>query len=268
MPIVQESDEEYHASTDSVSKSGLWELWTKTPFHYRYGKKEFKPQFSIGKAAHIAILEPERFEEAVCRGPATRRGNAWKDAEAFAAHAQMILLTESDFELALLMRDTADTIPQLQQMRRGNYIVERSAYHVDPETGVEVRCRPDQYNLDNKIILDLKSAASAAYPDFQRAVGQFGYHVQDAVYSDVWPNAGGGDVEGFFFLVIEKSEPPTFALYEIDAAAAKEGHAVYRAALEKYAQCAAKNEWPGYPTDIQTINLRRWDYHLTEPPQE
>jgi len=263
MTILTNSNEEYHAS-EGVSKSGLWCLYTKTPFHYKYGKRTTSAAFDLGSAAHCAILEPEQFEARYWRGPDDRRGNKWKEAQDYAEFQQMDCLTSGDYDMALIIRDTAMTCEALQIMLEGDRVVEQSAYHTDEETGVTVRCRPDLYNRSNNIILDLKTAADASLGGFSASVGKFGYHMQDALYTDVWSKAGGGAVEGFFFVVIEKSEPPMVSVMELDAEAVAEGHAIYRKALATYAQCLAADQWPGYPADVQTVSLRRWDYRETE----
>lgn len=267
MTIVVEDDETYHAS-EGISKSGLWTLYTKTPFHYKFGVRKETSYLDLGKAAHCAVLEPERFETSYYRGPDDRRGNKWKEAQDYAAFANMDCLTAGDYDFALILRDTAMTCDALQIMLEGETVKESSAYHTDEETGVTVRCRPDLYNRGNKLIVDLKFMADGSPGGFQSSVGKFGYHVQDPLYSDVWAKAGGGEVEGFFFVVIEKSEPPMVSVIELDAAAVAEGHAIYRKALAKYAECVAADRWPGYPTEVQQIGLRRYDYRETEAPRD
>lgn len=266
MTIIANTNEEYHAS-EGISKSGLWTLWSKTPFHFRYGERVEKAHFDLGSASHAAILEPEDFEKNFYRGPDDRRGNKWKEAGDFCDAHGMTLLTSGDYDLALAMRDTAAACAPLQQMLDGEVTVEQSAYKADEETGLIVRCRPDIYNGTHKLILDLKTAASAAKPAFQKAVEDYGYHVQDPIYTDVWSGAGGGEVEGFFFVVVEKSSPPVIAVYELDKPSVAEGYEIYRRALKQYAECVESDVWPGYPEEIQTIGLRPFAYKVTDAPR-
>jgi hypothetical protein len=268
MPIKIETDEEYH-SGEGVSKSGLWELYTKTPFHYRYGVKPERTALEVGKASHIAILEPERLEVSVTRGPVDRRGNKWKEAQDFAAFHKTILLTEGDFDMVMRIRDLAGTCRALDFMRDGDPIIETSAYHVDEETGMLVKTRPDLYNPKHKLLADIKNMADGSAAAFGRDMPRFGYHVQEALYTDVWSKGSGNEVDGFMFIVFEKSDPPMLAVYELDANAVAEGHALYRAALAKYAECFKADEWPGYPDEVQRISIAKpWDYKLTQPEAE
>lgn len=267
MSPVTEPDHEYH-SGPGVSRSTLWTLYDKTPYHARYGAQRESHAFAIGKAAHIAILEPHRLETCVMRGPEDRRGNKWRDALDEANAYNRILLTESDHDHALLIRDLADTVPELRVMRQGDALVESSAYHEDEETGILTKCRPDIYNRKHKLMADIKNMADGSPQAFQRDVGKYGYHLQHAMYSDVWAKSTGMDVDGFFFIVFEKSDPPLVAVYELKPSAVAEGYAIYRQALERYAECHRNDDWPGYQSGVSRIGLRRWDHRLTEAPQD
>lgn len=268
MPMKIETDEEYHAG-EGVSKSKLHKLITKTPFHAQFGARKETQAFQIGKAAHCAILEPEELEGRYTKGPDARRNsNEWKHAEDFARHAGTTLLKPDDYDTAMMIRDLASTVPELELMRQGQTIVETSAYHVDEETGVLVKTRPDLYNVEHKLIGDIKNMADASPEAFKRDVGKFGYHMQHSMYSEVWEKGSDYEVDGFFFIVFEKSNPPMVAVYELTAAAIAEGHAMYRAALEKYAECVKADEFPGYPSGVQQIGLRYYDYRYTAPPQD
>lgn len=267
MPIKIETDEEYHEG-DGVSKSGLWELWTKTPFHYRHVERKPSNEKDLGKASHIAILEPETLEARVSKGPADRRGNKWKEFKDFCTFSSTIPLVEEDYDQALRIRDLSENCEPLRIMRSSETIVETSAYHVDEETGMLVKTRPDMFNISHRLICDIKTAASAHPDAFARSVAKFGYHVQDPLYTDVWAKGSGYEVDAFFFIVFEKSTPPMMAVYELDASAVAEGHAIYRAALAKYAECFKADEWPGYSPDVRKLHLKPWDYKLTQPEAE
>lgn len=267
MPIKIETDEEYHAG-EGVSKTKLWTVDKKTPFHARFGARKASTAFDIGKAAHCAILEPEELEQRYTKGPDARRNsNEWKHAEDFASHHGTTLLKPNDYDTAMMIRDLSGTVPELELVRDGQTIVETSAYHVDEETGVLVKARPDLYNVNHGLICDIKNMADASKSAFSRDTGKFGYHMQHALYSEIWEKGSGHTVNGFFFIVFEKSNPPMVAVYELEAAAIAEGYARYRRALKTYAACLEADEWPGYPSGVQQVGLRYHDYELTEPPK-
>lgn len=264
--IVHETDVEYHGG-EGVSKSTLWKLETKSPFHARFVKQEHKPQFSFGHAAHTAILEPELLESKVLRGPVDRRGNKWTDAVNYAESIGAEVLTEKDYDLCMTIRDLADTIPELQVLRVGEVFAETSAYVIDEQTGLLKKTRPDIFNNSHGLMADIKNMADVSPAAWERDTGRFGYHMQDPFYRDTWQEATGMEVNAFFFICFEKTEPPLVECYEIIPSAVEEGRARYRRALERYAECEASGIWPGYSEGgIRKSGLRWQEYKLTPAP--
>jgi len=273
------SSEDYHAGP-GVSKSGLWTIAKSTPAHYKFGERKDTAAFDLGTAAHIAVLEPERLGAAVMCGPEDRRGNKWKDAQLQADHHGALLLPEGEYLKVLRIRDSADRSATLRDLRKGA-MIEASGYAVDPETGALCRCRPDAYNPALNVILDLKTAQAGGREEFSRATANYGYHVQEAFYTDVWAQAHTEQAvttqppDAFIFVVIEKSAPFIVSCYELKPAAVYEGRAVYRRALATYAQCMGRealdmplvHAWPGYPDDPEPLDIPRWAYRHTVPEE-
>jgi exodeoxyribonuclease VIII len=259
------SNADYHAGP-GISKSGLWTIYTKSPAHYRFGEREDNPTFDLGTAIHTAILEPNKFEGSVLKGPADRRGNKWTDAVAEAANSGRLLLTAGDYEAALTVRDAVHADAWVNAIITGGKpMVEHSAYAADPATGVMRRCRPDLHRADLGVMLDVKSALSAHPDDFARAVTNYGYHAQEAFYTDTFRDAG-GSIEAFCFLVVEKKAPFAFAVYELPPSIVEEGRVAMRKTLDLYAECEAKNHWPAYGSGVQELSFKRWAYRETEAP--
>lgn len=260
------SNDAYHAGA-GISKSGLWTLETKSPAHYRHEERKTSNAFDVGEACHLAILQPTEFEARVIRGPEDRRGNKWKDHAEYAAGENKLLLTSGDFDDVLAIRDVIHADAWLNSIITGGKpMVEASGYWTDPETGMTCRCRPDLYREDLGIILDVKSAASAHPDAFARSVINYGYHAQEAFYSDGW-NALGKPVNGFVFLTFEKKTPYASAIYELPPSIVDEGRAIMRKALATYAECQRTDTWPGYGSGVQELAFKRWAYRLTDAPQ-
>ena len=261
-------NEAYHAGP-GISKSGLWTIHSSTPAHYKFPKpREKKAHFDVGAAIHAAILEPELFEKEFVRGPADRRGNAWKDANAICDAEGKTLLTASDFDSALAVRDAVHADSWINSIVTGGgdgRMVEASGYWIDEETGVLCRCRPDLYRRDLKIILDVKSTIDASPKQFPRSVVNYGYHGQEAFYSDGW-RACGEEVDAFVFLAFEKDSPYATAVYELPPSIVEEGRAIIRKTLPVYAECERNNSWPGYEDGVQELAFPRWAYTEIEAP--
>lgn len=269
--IYQNTNEEYH-SGPGISKSGLWTIWNETPAHYMAGLQEpddgSTAAKDFGTAAHAAILEPEVFEAKFYMGPDARgNSNVWKDAAAYAAQQGLTILKPADYQAVQRLRDAAARHPILRRLT-ADAQVEHSAYWTDAETGELCRVRPDVYSRKHGLIGDLKTTTSAAHDKWIRRVVDFGYHVQEAFYSDGWDLAGGGPVNGFVFIVVERDPPHLFAVYELDPDSVEEGRQVYRAALRVYAECKRTNTWPGYADKVQELRLPKYAFRFVQPQLE
>lgn len=266
MPLVTETSEQYHAAP-GFSKSKLWRYHTMTPYRAEFGKITPKPQFDIGHAAHTAILEPELLDVQIVKGPEDRRGKKWSDLHEEVTSEGKILLTASDYDLAMMIRDAADTVEELQLIRKGA-LIERSCYAEDEEHGVTVKCRPDVCNPGLGIMGDIKNMADISDDAWSRDIGKWGYHCQDAMYRDVWNKGSGTDpIEAFFFICFSKTEPVEVICRELEPIDIEEGHKAYRAALALAAECHRSQEWPGQPKGV-VRGVKMMDKHRKfTPPQ-
>jgi hypothetical protein len=263
----------YH-SGPGISKSGLWTVYQKSPLHFKNPpvKKE-TPQSviakEIGSATHLAILEPAEFEAKVVRGPDDRRGNKWKDRKAVCDIDKKLLLTSSDYDEILAIRDAVHADEEISNIILGNQkanVIEASGYWIDEETGLLCRCRPDLFRTDHNILFDVKTTADARKREFMRSVFNFGYHAQEAFYSDGLFNIGKA-VNGFLFLALEKERPYANRIYELPPSFVEEGRAIMRKALDTYAASLKANSWAGYGSGVEELEPERWMYKETLPPQ-
>lgn len=175
-------------------------------------------------------------------------------------------LTESDYDKALQIRDTVHANSVLNKLiASSNSVIEQSGYWIDPETGLLCRVRPDLHRPDLKIIIDLKTTASAMRRDFQTSIAKYGYHAQEAFYTDGM-SALGQQVDGFIFIAVEKKDPFCIAVYELEPTAVDRGRERIRQALKIYSECKASNNWPGYSEGVQALDIPRWAYSDDEAP--
>jgi len=262
--IYTMSNSDYHSSP-GISRSGLWTIWNQTPAHFKYGEPKQSREFDVGTAVHDAILDPNQFDLTAVRGPVDRRGKKWEEAVTEAGKIGQTVLTASDYDTVLAMRDAVLANSVIADLVHDG-LIEQAAFC--EKDGTLVKCKPDLYSPEHKTILDLKTSRDGRPHAFARDCAMYGYSVQESFYTDVWQLAGGGPVEAFCFAVIEKEPPYAVALYELDANAVDEGRAVCERALALYAECTRTGVWPGYPATVQTLSLPRWSFKLTQPLDE
>lgn len=65
------SNQEYHADTEHINGSGLWNILDRCPAAWRYKDEEDEQSKALvfGTGSHTALLEPERFEAEYARMP-------------------------------------------------------------------------------------------------------------------------------------------------------------------------------------------------------
>jgi hypothetical protein len=65
------SNEQYHADTEHINGSGLWNIYDRCPAAWRYKDEEDEKSKALvfGTGSHTALLEPERFEAEYARMP-------------------------------------------------------------------------------------------------------------------------------------------------------------------------------------------------------
>jgi hypothetical protein len=234
-----------------------------------------------GSLLDCLVLDPARLTEKYVVAPATyladgrKKGdpqvekpwnrNATTCREWEEAHKDKIVIKaaehgESEAALKFLRAD-----PQI------DYVLETSAKQV--MVVAEYRDRETKLVVPVKILIDLVPALDSDYAkalfDFKtslsadparwpRLVFDRGYHVQAAMYLDVYTAATGEDRLEFLHIVQENFAPFESSKMGISEEFLAMGRDAYRAALRKYCWCLANNHWPGYAPAHLCIN--GWNY--------
>jgi hypothetical protein len=86
------SNESYHADTEHINGSGLWNIYDRCPAAWRYKDEEYEQSKALvfGTGSHTALLEPERFEAEYARMPVVEDFPKDKDGN------RTVLVTASD----------------------------------------------------------------------------------------------------------------------------------------------------------------------------
>jgi exodeoxyribonuclease VIII len=253
--VIKLTNAEYHANTESVSKSMLDKIH-KAPAclrSYLDGERaEPTPAMVFGTAAHTAVLEPDKL---ICAPKLDKRTKAGKEsADIFAS------LWEGR-DVVIVDPDTYDTVRAIAESVRRHPVAARILAQGEAEMSAfgiveDVRCkaRPDWYDAKLGICLDLKTCRGAGPSDFARSVANYRYHVQAAFYTDVMA-ADGFPIESFVFVAVESAPPFLVGVYVLDSEALEVGRAEYQQDLALYRECVESGTWPGLSERIELITL-------------
>lgn len=253
---------------DRVNWSTL-KLITKSPRHYLHGlahPREDTDALLRGRALHCAVYEPAqfdsryvvqpRFNRAMLDATAIGKGYAGgKEAAAAwdAANVGRDVLT-SDMHADVLGMARAlwadPIVARLLDGARGEVPIEWT----DPVTGIECKGRVDHLH---GCVADLKSTRDAAW--FERDAARLLYHAQLAWYHDGCVAAGHTFTAPPCLIAVESAAPYDVLVVWFDADDIEAGRRVYRAALDRLAQCRASGTWPGVAGgEARRVRLPAW----------
>lgn len=238
---------DYHAA-DAINNSGFTQL-ARSPFHFRHAEpREATRSMHLGSALHMAVLEPEKFEDSyLILDVDDRRSSIYKEA------------AKTRDPETILTRTEADKIHGMQSAASGNVAIatalascksfELSMFVNDPQTGELCKCRYDA--IGQECIVDVKTTADASPEAFSKAIFNYRYHVQAAFYLDAYEWKTGQKIPAFYFAAIENESPHACQLYRLDDFSIELGRREYRRLLDLYHQCKTTDTWPAYSAGME-----------------
>ena len=244
------------------------------------------PAFVFGSAAHAIILGDEIFETRHAVSPfkdfastETIDGVVWKPRRpgpldqsasaqtkrnyerAMEAHDRGELRYKSDWSLAMEEAGrrviTKDDLAHIHGMAESLHAsvqareallsgaVEQSAFYRDEKTGLWVKSRMDVRPVDDTLA-DLKKAADAAPFACAKAITNYRYDMQFALGAELLWRIAGQKITGCLAIFIEDSPPYAVTPYPISPHAIERAAQQNRRALDTFAECLSRNEWPAY----------------------
>lgn len=262
------AEPDYHGATDALSASGAKLLLPPScpaKFRHRMDNPIHSDAFDLGHVAHRLVLG--KGEEFVVIEADSWRTKDARDARIAARANGMTPILQADYETAQRM-----ALAVKEHAVAGSLFTdgkpEVSAFWTDGETGIQRRARFDCLRNPiegrRRIIADLKTARSAEPVEFGRAAANYGYAIQAANYVEAAQALGMDDDPAFIFCVVEKEEPHVVTVAQLDDEAIRVGRALLRRALDIFATCRERDEWPGYATDVARLSLPPWFINNTD----
>jgi hypothetical protein len=240
----------------SVNWSSLKEL-RKSPLHYKWALEhplKDTDTFAVGRATHLAVLEPERYEdEVVIWDGGARRGGDWTAFKA--ANAERTILKPEDDEACRAMAAAVRAHPAA-----GPLLVEGESEvtirWTDPATGLKCKGRIDR--VAPSLILDLKTAVEIEKRQFASQVAKLGYHCQLALYQRGFAEEHQGELRETAMIVVEKKPPHDVVVFRPDVDTMMAGAEEIDRLLALLVDCRAADRWPGrYPEPVD-LQLPAW----------
>jgi len=255
----------YHA-TQAMSAGGLKRM-AQSPAHFfgaqldpeRPPPSDPTPAMAAGTLFHCALFEPDQVAQRYVVRPddidaRTKVGKAW------IAEQSSIVIDAQQLRVAHRQAAAVRALPEIGPLLSSG-IGEASAFWLDPETGELCKCRPDWVTPaghDGVILIDGKTGIDVSPGGFPRAVANFGYHHAAAWYTDGYQAASGREVLAYVFACTESAYPHAAAAYMLSEDDIERARVHNRAMLNLYAECKRTGVWPGYPPQVQLIELPRW----------
>lgn len=238
-------------------------LLTHSAAHVRYNHPRLNPawtpddvrDYDLGSAAHGVLLEHR--ELVVVNYPDYRT----KHAQALRVDAKIAgklpVLAHQAADIGAMVTTARAALAACSDLESiGPLIAEQTICWGD--NGARLRCRPDWVSEDWRMILSYKTTKASAEPDsFIRTLLGGGYEVQ-AAFEITGVKALSGTEPQYVWLVQEVEAPFAVSLLGLSPALAALGAGKYRAAVQLWAHCMARDVWPSYPPRICWLDPPPW----------
>lgn len=289
------SNDDYHANTKAVSRSGLWDF-KKTPAKYwnnylnpQRQKKESTPDMEFGSAFHTFVLEPELFDQQYfvkdyvlpeievkplkgdlqLKYGKERGHNLYEEAKKRETEQKAErdrILEEFYANSAGKVILTADQMQKLILMRQSVLNHPQAAALITggaiehslfwDDPHTGVSCKTRPDIWHENMTGDLKTVKAGDERSFISSVVNYGYHLQSAMNREGIYHNTGKDIKTHTFICVEKEWPYLTSVYILSQTALDSAHIMFKNILTDFRKCQDENIWPGYQT--AEIDLPAW----------
>jgi hypothetical protein len=217
-------------------------LLEKSPTHYRIGLGEDSSGFTLGTAAHMAILEPARFanEYVVTDIRRDARTRKWQEFEEECLKAGKQILIRSEYDRTIAIRDKVR-----ENKRAMHYLSDGKPEQTLRWKLGDYDCKGRADYIGPRAIVDLKSTKCSEPRAFARSCRAYGYFGQAAWYSDGLTLSGLAR-RPFVFVAVESAPPHLVTVFTVPEHVLAEGREQYLGLMGKLDYCTKRNWWGGY----------------------
>jgi hypothetical protein len=273
--IISRVPFEDYREVDAVNISRLKEI-EHSPQRYMWRAThqiETKP-LTLGKAAHCAVLEPERFNQDFViwtkltkngsGNIAPRSGEQWENFKAENVGKSILTIEERDFAMAIQKAVRADATA-MRYLEAGDPEVSME-WTMGAEWGLEPRRCKGRVDWITKVggipfLVGLKTARDCRPFIFGSAAAKLGYAMQWAFYHQGYSIITGVEPK-MIEIVVEPKPPHSIIVYRIEKDVLLEGTDKFAELLKVLAECEVSGNWPGPAVDEQVLTLPSWYYQV------
>ena len=204
----------------------------------------------FGNMVERWLLCGDKGDEGIVKIPVTalsaagqRRGktwDAWKDRQ----HPDAVLLTPKEYDEKFFglerIRANVDSHPLAKDML-SQEVIEESEVHprfkwTCPHTGMDRKAELDLWLPDERLIVDIKTAADVTPDGFANAAEAFGYAKQAVTYQEKMY------ADRVLFIVIKNKKPYNVEVHELDEEWLVDAHDWNRDTMQELKRCTDENE--------------------------
>lgn len=232
-------------------------------------KPQATPEMTAGTLLHAVILEnrqpyvirPEQYMSKDGPRPWNANANACREwLETFGADSPVVSTAEHDYMQRC--RNLVHSDPFARSLISACTAFEVSVFADHPDVPEGVKMRAD--GLAANFGLDLKTCSDASTHAASSMCARYRYHVQAAWYLDTLKLAG-MPVDEFYFIFLQKSDPPRLNVRRMKASAIDLGRDEYRADLEALSYAREHGQWPDYTGDkLGELDVPAWCYSAAD----
>ena len=274
MPNQIIPNREQYDATVALNYSGMKEL-LKTPASYRHyltATREETKALRMGRLTHAFVLEPEvvtsRFvtipgdapkkptkAQIEAKNPSNETCLAIGWWKVFNSNAEGKTIVDSDeWEVCVnVAQSMSATIKHL-----GLTIKQTEVMLLVDYCGCPLKVAIDavaENALGDEYIIDLKSTEDASPKAWLSSARSYRYPLQGHTYRTAFEAFFKRRIKGVVFVAGEKSAPYLSAAYEFGPELMTYAIEDFEKAVALYKSCSALDEWPGYPTEVTTLDI-------------
>lgn len=263
-----------YAAEEGLRASDL-RLMKRSPAHYaaslRAEKKQTEAQRQ-GLLVHDLLQNGEKFLESLMEEPeftgktkdgreSNRSAEAKVKRDAWYADLKpgAIVANKDDIQMLLGISKSIGSHRLVKNLVKDG-VRETSLWVEDPDTGLTLKCKPDLITAAG-FLVDFKSTRNAHPDDFISDIfssrGYF-YALQLAHYGHCLKIAGVSPGESATIIAIEKEDPFGIMVYPLDVGNLGPAEQWRAELTRQFAECQAKNQWPGYPEVAYPVITPNW----------